>query len=71
MEVDRLGHTFVLAGEIDALSPITLRVLLTRVKPRTRGLGAAQALLAEEGVPVLETNLRAGGLPARLRHDSD
>lgn len=57
MEVDRLGHTFVLAGEVDALSPITLRVLLTRVKPRTRSLGAAQAFLAEEGVPVLETKI--------------
>ena len=57
MEVDRLGHTFVLAGEIDALSPITVEVLLTRVKPRSRSLAAAQAFLAEEGVPVLATRI--------------
>lgn len=57
MEVDRLGHTFGLAGEVDALSPVAVQVLLTRVKPRSRSLAAAQAFLAEEGVPVLATRI--------------
>jgi chromosome partitioning protein len=60
MEVGRLGPTFELAAEVEALHPIGTRVLLTRVRSGTTSAREARALLQTNAVPsfVTEIHLR-------------
>lgn len=67
VEVARLGPTFELAAELEALHPVSVRVLLVRVRAGTRSARDARIALAADppeglGVPTLaaEVRLREG-----------
>lgn len=75
IDLDRLRPTLELAAELEGHGELTLRVVLTRVRSRTRSAAAARQVLGELGLPVLaaEVPLREAlsmsfGLePANLR----
>jgi ATPases involved in chromosome partitioning len=52
-ELRRLPATFTVASRIDAVSPITARVLLVKVRSGTRAASDARELLEQEGLPVM------------------
>lgn len=58
MELRRLGRTLDLATEVDALSPVYPRVLLTRLRAGTRSSTEAREILNEMEVPMLEVGIR-------------
>ena len=75
LELRRLAPTFALAGEVDDdTHPVAARVLLVKVRARTRSAAEARAVLAELGLPVMaaQTRLREayplawGTAPTRL-----
>ena len=57
VEVGRLGPTFDLAAEVDALHQLVPRVLLTRVRTDTRSAREARALLNVKEVPTFSTEI--------------
>lgn len=57
VEVGRLGPTFDLAAEVDAVHPLVPRVLLTRVRTGTRSAREARALLNMKEVPTFSTEI--------------
>lgn len=59
-ELRRLPATFELAARIDAVSPLSARVLLTKVRAGTNSAREARELLEQQGFPVMaaEVGLR-------------
>ena len=57
IEVGRLGPTFELAAEVEAVHPIDTRVLLTRVRAGTTSARGARAMLKENSVPVFANEI--------------
>jgi chromosome partitioning protein len=57
IEVARLGPTFELAADVEPVHPVTVRVLLTRVRSRTRSSREARAFLVENEVPTLKSEV--------------
>jgi len=53
IELRRLPATFELAGKVDVISPVTARVMLTKVRAKTRSAADARTLLEELGLPVM------------------
>jgi chromosome partitioning protein len=56
-ELRRLPATFAVAARIDAISPVTARVLLVRVRKGTKAADAARGLLEGEGLPVMAAQI--------------
>jgi chromosome partitioning protein len=56
IELRRLPATFSLAAKIDAISPVTARVLLCKVR-RTRSAGEARELLEGLDIPVMAASI--------------
>ncbi len=56
-ELRRLPATFAVASRIDAISPVTARVLLVRVRKGTRAAETARALLEDAGLPVMAAHV--------------
>lgn len=58
MDVDRLSATLDLMAEVAALGqPGVVRVLLTRVRPRTRSRRDVRQVLGEDGVEILDAEV--------------
>jgi len=57
MDLDRLRPTLELLAEVEPINPITVAVLLTRVRRGTRSARAAREVLAEFGFPVLSAEI--------------
>ena len=57
-EIRRLPATFELAARIDAISPLSARVLLTRVRAGTTSAKDARELLESQGFPVMAAEIR-------------
>jgi chromosome partitioning protein len=57
IDLDRLAVTVDLAAEVDALRPLELRLLLTRVRRGPRSAREVRAALEDLGVPVLENEI--------------
>jgi len=57
MELRKLGHTFQAAAEADAVSPVTARVLLVKVRAGTRSSVEARDYLHELGLPVMDAQV--------------
>jgi len=57
LDLDRLGATLDLAAEVEPLSPIRLRLLLTRLRRGTRSARETRAALEELGMPVMEAEV--------------
>lgn len=53
IELRRLPATFALAAKVDVVSPVSARVMLTKVRAGTRSAIDARALLEEMGLPVM------------------
>jgi chromosome partitioning protein len=63
LEVARLGPTLEAAAEVEALHPVSVRVLLVRVRAGTRSARDARAVLEAQppegfGLPVLKAEIR-------------
>lgn len=52
-ELRRLPATWEVAGKVDAISPLTARALLVKVRSGTRSGVEARTLLEESGIPVM------------------
>jgi chromosome partitioning protein len=57
LDLDRLGATLDLAAEVEPLSPVRLRLLLTRSRRGTRSARETRAALEELGMPVMEAEV--------------
>jgi chromosome partitioning protein len=57
LDLDRLAPTVDLAAEVDALRPLEVRVLLTRVRRRTRSARDARGALEDLGVPIMRSEV--------------
>lgn len=57
IELRRLPATFQLAAKVDAISPITARVLLCKVRTNTRSAGEARELLESLDLPVMAAHI--------------
>lgn len=57
LDLDRLGATLDMVAEIEALNPVRLRLLLTRVRRGTRSARETRAALQEIGMPVLDAEI--------------
>lgn len=57
MELRKLGHTFGAAAEVDAVSPVTARVLLAKVRAGTRSAIEAREFLHGLGLPVMDAQV--------------
>lgn len=57
MELRKLGHTFGAAAEVDAVSPVTARVLLAKVRTGTRSAIEAREFLNHLGLPVMDAQV--------------
>lgn len=57
-ELRQLGVTFTAAAEVDTISPIVARVLLTRVRPGTRSSVEARAYLDDLDLPTMTAEIR-------------
>lgn len=57
IELRRLPATFQLAAKVDAISPITARVLLCKVRTNTRSATEARELLESLDLPVMATQI--------------
>lgn len=53
IELRRLPATFALAAKVDVVSPVSARVMLTKVRSGTRSAVDARTLLEEMGLPVM------------------
>jgi chromosome partitioning protein len=58
MDLRRLPSTVELAARIDAISPLTMRVLLCKVRPGTRSAAEARELLTGLGIPCMAAEVR-------------
>ena len=58
LEVARLGPTFALLADVELERPVVMSVLLSRVRAGTRSRRVARALLYDQGVPTLNTEVR-------------
>ncbi|MGL5830318.1 MAG: AAA family ATPase [Angustibacter sp.] len=58
MDLRRLPSTVELAARIDAISPLTMRVLLCKVRPGTRSATDARELLDSLEVPCMAAEVR-------------
>ena len=57
IDLDRLRPTLDLIAEIDAITPVRVFVLLTRVRAATRSGRLTREILADMGVSLLETQI--------------
>jgi chromosome partitioning protein len=57
MELRKLGHTFQAAAEVDAVSAVTARVLLAKVRSGTRSSIEARQYLHHLGLPVMDAQV--------------
>ena len=57
-ELRQLGVTFTAAAEVDTISPITARVLLTRVRPGARSGAEAREYLESLDLPTMAAEVR-------------
>lgn len=57
IELRRLPATFELAAKVDVISPVTARVLLTKVRAGTRSAVDARGLLAQLDLPVMDAQV--------------
>lgn len=57
-ELRQLGVTLRTAAEVDQLSPVTVQVLLTRIRKGTRSSGEARTYLEQLGVPAMVAEVR-------------
>lgn len=57
MELRKLGHTFQAAAEVDAVSPVTARVLLAKVRAGTRSSVEAREYLDHLELPVMDAQV--------------
>lgn len=57
LDLDRLGATLDMIAEVEALNPVRLHLLLTRVRRGTRSARETRAALEEIGIPVLEAEI--------------
>ena len=57
IDLDRLRPTLDLIAEIDAITPVRVFVLLTRVRAATRSGRLTREILAEMGVSLLDTQI--------------
>lgn len=57
LDLDRLGATLDMVGELEALNPVRLHLLLTRVRRGTRSARETRAALEEIGIPVLAAEI--------------
>jgi chromosome partitioning protein len=53
LDLDRLRPTLELCAELDAIHPVTVSIVLVRVRAGTKSARAARDVLAELGVPAL------------------
>lgn len=59
MEVSDLAQTFAIAGEVEALNEVDIRVLITRARTNTVSLRETLALLEERDIPRFQTVIHA------------
>lgn len=81
MELEQLPDTFAVAADVDVTSPVTARVLLVMVTPRTHSLAQARAWLTdpERSLPVMTAEvhrleaykLAYGSVPSSLGQYAD
>ena len=57
LDLDRLGATLDVVADLEPLSPVRLRLLLTRVRRGTRSARETRAALEEIGMPVLQAEI--------------
>lgn len=57
IDLNRLLPTFEILAELEAVNPVEVGVLLTKVRKGTRSAGGARQVLNELGYPVLDTEI--------------
>ena len=57
LDLDRIRPTFELLADIEPVHPVSVGVLLTRVRRGTRARVAARELLGEFGYPILDAEI--------------
>ena len=57
MDVDRLVETLEIVAEVEPSHPVDLRVLLVKVRARTRLTGDMRAVLDEMGAPLMSATV--------------
>ncbi|THJ75380.1 ParA family protein [Candidatus Frankia alpina] len=79
LDLRRLPATFALAARVDAVSPVSARVLLVKVRRNTASARDSRALLEDMGLPVMESSVSLweqyiqafGALPVDLGEYAD
>ncbi len=79
LDLRRLPATFELAARVDAVSPVSARVLLVKMRKNTASARDSRALLETMGLPVMESAVSLweqyiqafGSLPAELGEYAD
>lgn len=57
LDLNRMRPTFELLAELEAVNPVSVGVLLTKVRRGTRSAVAIRAVLEERGYPVLDAEV--------------
>jgi chromosome partitioning protein len=57
LDLNRMRPTFELLAELEAVNPVNVGVLLTKVRRRTRSAAVIRAVLEERGYPVLDAEV--------------
>lgn len=57
LDLNRVRPTFELLAELETVNPLSVGVLLTKVRRGTRSAGVIRSVLEERGYPVLETEI--------------
>jgi chromosome partitioning protein len=64
LDLDRLRPTFEILAELEHTHPVQVGVLLTKVRAGTRAARGARELLADQGYPLLKTEIPLAELHA-------